>query len=137
MSGETRRLWAARALIGAVLGANMSAAVPYWLWPGRYASSFELAGVAGQVMTRSVGLLFVMWNVPYAAAFIHPLRGRWALGCALVMQTIGLVGEAWLLAGLEPGHAALRSVGRRFVAFDSVGWLLLLAAWALSPRRRD
>ncbi len=49
-----------------------------------------------------MGVLFLMWNVPYAVALWHPLRHRISLYEALAMQAIGLLGESLIYLSLSP-----------------------------------
>lgn len=79
-------------------------------------------------MLRGLGILFVMWNVPYAVAMWHPVRYRVSLYEALAMQTIGLVGESIIYYTLSPDHDVLRDSILRFITFDAVGLVLLLIA---------
>ena len=125
-------MWFARAAVLAVLIANMSAAIPYLLRPADYAAAYELTGVPGEVAVRGFGILFLMWAVPFIPAVWHPTRNRVAFVCVLAMQAIGLAGESLMLAGLPAGHAALRTTGLRFIAFDGAGLVLLLIAYCLS-----
>ena len=127
-----RAIWLARIALLAVLIANMSAAIPYVLRPADYAAAYELIGVPGEVAVRGMGLLFLMWAVPFIPALIHPVRYRIAFTCVLVMQIIGLVGESLMLMGLPAGHAALRATGLRFIAFDGAGLVILLAGYGLT-----
>jgi len=134
MTGKV--VWLVRLALALVLAWNLQAALAFILAPQAHAPGFELDGVPGQVMVRGLGILFLMWNVPYAAALVHPVRLRTAFTCAVLAQSIGLAGETWLLLTLPAGHAALRATGWRFVAFDGAGLLLLTAAWALVWRAR-
>ncbi len=127
--------WIVRLLVGLVLAANLSAAVPFVLHPTRYAAGFELEGVVGDVLVRSIGLLFVMWIVPYLPAIWNPARYRICLPIIVVQQLVGLTGELWMWWALPAGHAALRATGQRFILFDAAGLLLLGAAWWLARRR--
>lgn len=127
--------WGIRLLVGLVLAANLSAAAPFVLHPTRYAPGFELTGVVGEVLVRSIGLLFVMWIVPYLPAIWHPARYRICLSVIVIQQLIGLAGELWMWWTLPVGHAALRATGLRFIIFDAVGLGLLSAAWWLARRR--
>ena len=120
----------ARGLIGVVFLVNVQCALAFLLWPERYASSFEMGGVAGMAMVRGLGVLFLMWNVPYAVALWHPVRHRDFLFAALVMQAIGLVGETLIYATLPGTSAVLRASILRFIVFDGLGLLALaVAAW--------
>jgi hypothetical protein len=81
-------------------------------------------------MVRGMGVLFLMWNVPYAVAVIDPRRYRISLYEAVAMQTIGLVGESLIYWSLPSGYTVARGSILRFVYFDAAGLvLLLLAAW--------
>lgn len=125
------RLGWARILILAVLVVNVQCALVFILWPGSFTGSFELSGTAGKAAVQGFGILFLMWNIPYAVAASHPLKRRVSLIEALVMQTIGLAGESLLLAGLPPGHPALVQTLSRFIIFDGGGLVLLAGAFWL------
>jgi hypothetical protein len=117
-------------LIGAVLLWNLLAGVAFLATPASYAASLELSGPAAEAAVRGLGLLFLMWNVPYAVALWHPLRHRLSLYEALAMQAIGLAGESAILWSLGSGHPAAAATLLRFIAFDGAGLAaLLLAAW--------
>jgi hypothetical protein len=108
----------------------LQAALIFILWPERFMHNFELTGVPGAAAVRGTGILFVMWNVPYLIALWNPSKYRLALGMALMMQLIGLVGESLILFTLPQEHALLRSSILRFIAFDGGGLILLaLAFW--------
>jgi hypothetical protein len=81
-----------RGLIAIVLWWNFQCALVFILNPAGYMGGFGLEGVAGAQMVRGLGLLFVMWNVPYAFALANPARNRVSLIEAVVMQAIGLIG---------------------------------------------
>ena len=93
-------------------------------------------------MLRGMGILFLMWTVPYWVAASHPVRRRVALGEALVMQAIGLLGESLLLATFAPGALpqptvlAIRATLLRFIVFDGGGLLALIAAAAITWRAK-
>ena len=126
------RLNLARGLIGVVIFFNMQAALVFLLWPQNYISAFELEGVIGEAMLRGLGVLFLMWNVPYAVALWNPIRYRISLYEALVMQTIGLVGESLIFATVPEMHRLVRDSIMRFIAFDAFGLILLIgAAWII------
>ena len=124
------RTWIIRLLVLAVFLSNLSAALPFLLAPGHFAPSFELEGEVGAVMVRSVGLLFLMWIVPYVPVILSPRRARPCLWVILVQQLLGLGGETWMWLMTE-GHATLRATGARFILFDSAGLALLIVALAL------
>ena len=135
---EKPRLWIARLLIGLVTAWNLQAALTFILWPEQYASGFELTGVPGATAVRGTGILFVMWNVPYLVALWHPRKYRLALGLAVAMQFIGLVGESAILLTLPNEHFLLSASITRFIAFDASGLLLLsVALWLVrEPNRK-
>lgn len=130
-SGSTR-LWISRLLIGIVTFWNLQAAVVFIASPGSFVHSYELSGVAGEAAVRGVGVLFLMWNVPYVFAVIHPLRFRIGLACAILMQFIGLIGETYILSTLPAEHVTLSASILRFIVFDGVGLVLLFIAWVLT-----
>lgn len=131
------RIWISRLLIGVVTAWNLQAALVFIISPAAFVHAFELSGVPGEAALRGVGVLFLMWNVPYLVALMHPLRYRLALILAMVMQFIGLIGESYILSILPPEHAVLRASILRFIAFDGAGLLLLTAAMLLAPKRDD
>jgi hypothetical protein len=128
------RLNLARGLIGVVIFFNMQAALVFLLWPQNYISAFELEGVIGEAMLRGLGVLFLMWNVPYAVALWNPIRYRVSLYEALAMQTIGLVGESLIFATVPEIHILVRASIMRFITFDALGLLLLFAAAILTRK---
>src|SRR5574340_506959 len=131
-SGDVARVNFARILIGLVLFFNLQAAVYFILDPGPYTTGFELSGIAGEKAIQGVGILFLMWNVPYVFALINPVRQRISLISAVFMQAIGLTGETILLVTLPDGHATLAGSILRFIAFDGMGLVALIIAWVIS-----
>ena len=127
---ETIRLWLGRLLIGIVLLWNVQCALAFLIAPATFAPGFELSGAAGEAAVRGMGVLFLMWNVPYAVALWHPVRHRVSLYEAVAMQTIGLIGESLILLSLGGAHPVAAGSVTRFIAFDGAGVVLLvLAAW--------
>lgn len=126
------RVSLARILIGAVLLVNLQAAIAFLLWPGKYVGSFELAGAVGEATLRGMAVLFLMWNVPYAVALWNPLRHRISLYEAIAMQAIGFVGETIIYFTLADIHVQARSAIGRFIIFDGIGLLALIAAALLT-----
>jgi len=124
--GKTLRV--AQLLIGVVTVWNLQAAFVFLLRPGEFAPGFELSGEAGAAMIQGLGLLFVMWNVPYLVALFNPLRNFTSLIEAFLMQVIGAAGETLLLIPLMGGHLLLAASVKRFILFDSAGVILLLMA---------
>ena len=123
-----------RILISIVFLVNLQCALVFLIWPEKYAGSFELSGAPGEAMLRGLGVLFLMWNVPYAVALWNPVRFRLALWIAIAMQTIGLVGEVLIALSLPVEHVGIRSTISRFVVFDAAGLLMLSAAAWLSAK---
>ena len=119
-----------RVLIFLVLAMNLQCALVYIFNPLPYVAPFELSGEPGRAAVIGIGILFVMWQVPYVFALLHPLRNRRSLLEAVLMQGIGLVGETLLLRTIPLANAALRASILRFILFDAAGLLLLLAAAA-------
>ncbi len=135
MAVTGRKLWMARALIAWTLVVNLQCALLFLWKPARFAPGFEIAGAAGEGMVRGMGLLFAMWNVPYAVALSHPQRQRVSLYEALSMQAIGLVGETLLLSTFSSEHLALRITVGRFILFDAIGLIALtLAVWMMREK---
>jgi hypothetical protein len=123
-----------RILIGLVLLDNLQAAILFLVSPGAFTPGFELTGVVGNAVIQGIGLLFLMWCVPYFVAFLDPFRHKVALLESVIMQAIGLIGETVLLFLLPTGHATLNLTIQRFILFDGLGLLLLLAAGGLVLR---
>jgi len=123
-----------RVLIGVVLALNVQCAVLFIATPAVFAPGFELRGIPGESMVRGMGILFLMWNVPYLIAFINPIVRRWSLIEATVMQGIGLAGESLMVLALPAGHAVLRMTGLRFILFDGAGLVFLTLALYLTGR---
>ncbi len=130
------RKWIARFLIAVVVFFNLQAAILFLIDPSTYAPGFEVSGVAGDALVRGMGILFIMWNVPYLVAVTDPLRRRVSLYEAIAMQAIGVAGESILLTTLPAGHAALRTTAWRFITFDAGGLFLLVIALILTMRSR-
>lgn len=124
----SNRLIAVRLLTGLVLLWNVQCALSFLLWPERYAPGFELSGAPGAAAVRGMGVLFIMWNVPYALATWNPLRFRVSMYEALAMQSIGFAGETLIYLSLPAVHALARGSIGRFMLFDGAGVLLLLLA---------
>ncbi|MBU1662583.1 MAG: hypothetical protein KKD28_14045 [Chloroflexi bacterium] len=140
---SARRLWFGRALIGAVIFTNVQCAIAFLRSPTVYAPWYELQGAAGEAAIRGFGVLFLMWNVPYVVALIYPHKQRTSLYEAIIMQTIGIIGEAFILWWLPIEYTIARGSIVRFIIFDGGGLIaLLLAAWVCksasnSKRGRD
>ncbi len=125
---DSVRVWLGRLLIGYVLVVNVQSAIAFVAQPEAYAPGFELSGVAGTGMVRGMGILFLMWNVPYAVALSHPVKRRISLFEAIAMQAIGFFGETFLLVSFPTGHPAIVNSVGRFILFDGVGLAVLVIA---------
>lgn len=128
-------VWAARILIGLVLFFNVQCALLFLIFPDRFSPGFELQGAVGAGMVRALGILFLMWNVPYVVAAAQPVRWRISLYEAIAMQAIGLMGESILLVTFPQGHAAIRETVIRFIVFDGTGLVFLLLALVLTIQK--
>ncbi len=125
------RPWLACLLIGIVTAWNLQAAFVFIFLPGRFVNAYELSGAAGEAAIRGFGILFLMWNVPYLFAVRDPIRYQLALTFALLMQSIGLIGESYIFSTLTVEHVLLRDSILRFIIFDGAGLLLLAVAWGM------
>ena len=126
------RVWAARLLIAVVVAWNLECALVFWINPGLFAPGFELVGIPGAAAVRGFAILFVMWNIPYLVALWHPLHNRASVWEALAMQTIGVIGESFILFSLPVGHALLHASLLRFITFDAAGVVCLIGAVLLT-----
>lgn len=130
-------VWISRMLILIVLAWNLEAAISFLVSPAPYLAAFELTGLPGEIAVAGIGVLFLMWQVPYVLALVNPQKFKVSLIEALVMQTIGLVGESILLTRITTEHAMLRSSITRFILFDGIGVLLLGVALGLVSLKRS
>ena len=131
------RLWIARLLIGLVTAWNLQAAFVFIFSPGRFVHAYELSGAAGEAAIRGFGLLFLMWTVPYLFALKDPLRYQLALTFALLMQSIGLIGESYILSTLTVDHLILKGSIWRFISFDGAGLLMLGISYLLVRNKKS
>jgi hypothetical protein len=122
------RLWVGRVLIGVVIFINLQSALAFFFHPATYAPWYEFEGIAGTAAIRGFGVLFIMWNIPYIVALIHPQKYHVSLLEAIAMQMIGLTGESFILNALPAEHTILRGSIIRFIAFDGGGLVALVLA---------
>jgi len=134
MIRQNVNIWLARLFIGSVFFFNVQCAIAFLAAPQVYAPGFELAGPAGEGIVRGLGLLFLMWNVPYAVALWQPVNHRLSLIEAILMQAIGAIGETLILISFPAGHETIYASVIRFILFDATGLVLLLLAAFLSAR---
>lgn len=132
-----RRVWVARLLVTIVLVWNLQAAFQFMLKPDIFTPSFQLEGVPGRAAVAGFGILFLMWQVPYGFALLHPVKFNISLWTALIMQAIGVVGESLLLSTIPMDYSLLRGSIIRFIIFDAAGVLILLAALILVRHKID
>ncbi len=120
-----------RCLISIVVFFNLDAAFAFLFIPQNFSNGFELTGEAGNAMIQGMGLLFLMWNIPYLVALVNPFRYKISLIEAVIMQAIGVVGETILLLNLKGEHPLIQASVLRFILFDGGGLILLGAALLL------
>ena len=121
-------VWAARLLIAVVLFWNLQAAFLFMLTPDAFVRAFQLEGVPGRAAIVGYDILFLMWQVPYVFALLHPVKFKVSLWQALIMQVIGTVAESILLSTIPGDYQLLRGSILRFILFDGAGVLILLGA---------
>ncbi len=121
-------LWLARLAIALVILWNIQCALAFLLWPESFTAGFEISGIPGIAALRGLGVLFLMWNIPYAVTLWHPARYRISLYEATAMQTIGLLGETCIWLSLPDAHLMLQASLLRFITFDGAGLALLMLA---------
>ena len=136
-ASKTNLIWIARFLIGLVLFINVQSAVVFFANPAGFAPAYELSGTPGVAAIRGFAVLFLMWNVPYAVAFVNPQKYRVSLYEAIAMQAIGLIGESIILMGLPEEHAILNASILRFILFDGMGLMALILAARVTHALRD
>jgi hypothetical protein len=131
------REWVAQVLIGIVVFFNLDAAFSFMLHPDLYAPGFEISGIPGRAVTQGMGLLFLMWNVPYLFALVKPVRNFTSLIEAVLMQAIGVIGETILLLNLPGSHPLITTTTERFIIFDGGGLVLLIIALVIARKIRS
>ncbi len=119
-------IWICRLLVGIVTFINLMAAFEFMLQPEVYAPTFELSGESGAAIIQGVGLLFLMWNIPYLFALYHPMKHFVSLIESVIMQAIGVIGESVLLLVLPGEHPQIQASVERFIIFDGGGLVLLI-----------
>ena len=125
-----------RVLIGIVFVLNVQCALAFLFVPSAYMHGFGLEGIVGEQMVRALGLLFLMWNVPYAFALVNPTANTTALIEAVIMQGIGLLGESGIIIFGGPYPAIINATITRFIFFDGGGFVLLVIALVLVLKRK-
>lgn len=131
---SSRYKWLIRIQIILVFGWNLQCAILFLLQPQVYAPAFELSPDSiGVTVIRSLGLLFLMWNVPYAFAAIQPLRWKILPLVILIQQFVAVMGEIWILSTLS-SEVQIKSSILKFVYFDFSGLVLLTLVYILILR---
>lgn len=128
--------WIAQGLIGIVVFFNLDAAFSFMFHPDLYAPGFEISGIPGRAVTQGMGILFLMWNVPYLFALVNPLKHFTSLIEAVLMQAIGVFGETILLFNLAGSHPVITVTTQRFIVFDGGGLVLLVVALVITRQIR-
>ena len=129
--------WIAQVLIAIVVFFNLDAAFSFMFHPDLYAPGFEISGIPGRAVTQGMGLLFLMWNVPYLFALVKPIRNFTSLVEAVLMQAIGVIGETILLMNLPGSHSLITATTERFIIFDGGGLVLLIVALVIARQIRS
>lgn len=136
MKTHLATLWTARLALAIVFFWNVNCALAFIVSPAAYTAGFELTGVAGGVLVRGMGILFLMWNATYPLVIWNPGRYWQLFLIVIAQQAIGVVGETWMWLTLPPGHEALALTGQRFIAFDAGGLVMMVIAFVLMARFR-
>ncbi len=129
MNNNTKVRIIASALMGIVFILNVQAGIDFYFSPQKYTAAYQLTGIPGDISVAGVGLLFIMWNVPYAFALWNPIKFNISLLQAIIMQAIGVIGESLLLNRVSSqDFPILKNSILRFIYFDGAGLFLLLIA---------
>ena len=129
-----QRSLVARILVGTVLIINLQCAFVFIINPEGFAPLYELIGIPGKAAIQGFGVLFIMWNVPYVVALVNPIKFYISHYEAIIMQTIGLIGESLIYFNLPTNFILLRTSILRFIIFDGTGLVILsIAAWTTYP----
>jgi hypothetical protein len=129
-----KKSWIIRALIAPVVFFNLQCSYAFLAHPEGYTAGFDLYEPTGTYMIQGLGILFLMWNIPYLVALIDPLRYSTSLMEAVIMQAIGVLGESLLLTRVPQEYTNLHASVTRFIIFDGGGFAFLLIAWLIRKR---
>jgi len=122
-------------LVGIVFVINIQAGIDFFFNPQKYTTAFELTGIQGEASVAGVGLLFLMWNIPYGFAIANPVKYYISLLQAVLMQLMGVVGETIIYLRIpDQSHMLLSGSIKRFIIFDSAGLFFLIVAGFLIIR---
>ena len=125
-----------RGLIAIVTFLNLQAAFQFMFAPEKYSPGFEVVGTPGDALIQGMGLLFLMWNIPYIVALIDPDKHFTSLIEAVIMQAIGVIGETALLFSLKGEHTLIHESVIRFIIFDGGGLVFLFTAFLIMLKFR-
>ena len=120
--------WVTRLAFALVFFLNVQCALQFIVAPQDYVFAYELSGVSGVVAVQGIGVAFLMWNVTYPAVIFDPVRFRVLDIVVLIQQLVGLIGESCILMNIPSGHEVLMFSITRFIAFDTIGLVLMTAA---------
>ena len=115
---------------------NVQCALSFIVWPEVYLSAYELQGVSGVAAVQGIGVAFLMWNVTYPLVIIDPWKYWIVAYIVVIQQVVGLVGESYILWTLPVGHEVLGASIERFIAFDAVGFVLIVLAMVLVKAKK-
>lgn len=115
---------------------NIQCAAVFLVSPEQTAPSFELSGATGRWVIQALGILFLMWNVPYFFALMNPVKNFTSLIEAVSMQFIGGLGESLLYIAMDSTNFVIKKSIERFMLFDWGGFVLLMAALIIAARIR-
>ncbi len=130
------RTWIARLLVTAVFAMNVTCALQFIVDPATYVHAYELEGPGALAAIQGMGIVFLMWNATYPPVIARPNDYRVLFAVVLAQQVIGLVGETSLLlvlAGTGDLHASIL----RFIVYDAIGLVALVAAFLMSRKDRS
>jgi hypothetical protein len=126
--------WIIRALIAPVVFFNLQCSFVFLFNPEGFTPSFDLYESTGTYMIQGLGLLFLMWNIPYLVALLDPIRHSTSLIESVIMQAIGVLGESLLLIRVPQEYLNLHTSVIRFIIFDGGGLVFLLIALYIRKR---
>jgi hypothetical protein len=129
-----RKSWIIRAFIAPVVFFNLQCSFAFLFNPEGYTPSFNLYEQTGAYLIQGLGLLFLMWNIPYLVALLDPIRHSTSLLEAVIMQAIGVIGESLLLLSVPQEYLNLHASVLRFIIFDGGGLVFLLIALFIRKR---
>ena len=121
--------WVVRVAFAVVFIVNVQCALVFVFDPATYAPAYQLSGPEGSAAVAGIGVAFLMWNCTYPLFIWQPSRFRTLGWIIMVQQTIGLIGESIIYAGLPAGYELLQSGIMGFIAFDGFGLALMAASF--------